>query len=334
MEYSTHVSLTTVAQTIKGAINELVTSIGNKIAKTTNITAIDDTGIADGEIIVANLTAKKLETSNVLIGDVRLKNNLIAEYTVDVAYPSGAPVADAGTDTITLVGHGFLDNQCIEITAGTGAIPGGLTAINSSKFTQVHGKFYGYVMNKTNDTFQVYSTLGTVTAIDITSAGTAGWLVRLAGLTTVNFTGLSLANIGDSYSVSIVGTMIASTTGSLYVTSILNGYGASLVYFMPHTDQSFWGAALLYLSTPIVSASKYTSMSMKVDYIKVGTEEIAINSGWGGIRTNDFATNTLVSMANLTGFARYSSFTTVTTIRIQTTCLMLNGTKLLLAKEN
>lgn len=36
----------------------------NGLQKTTNITSIDDTGIADGEIMVANLTAKKIETSN------------------------------------------------------------------------------------------------------------------------------------------------------------------------------------------------------------------------------------------------------------------------------
>jgi hypothetical protein len=94
MEYSTHVSLATIAQTIKGAINELVTTVGNKLAKTTNITSIDDTGIADGEIMVANLTGKKIETSNVLIGDLATTVNLakktgkIYEYVVATSMTS------------------------------------------------------------------------------------------------------------------------------------------------------------------------------------------------------------------------------------------------------
>jgi len=57
-------ALTTTAQTIKGAINELVTTVGTKIAKTTNITALNETGIADGEIAVFNLTNKDIRTSD------------------------------------------------------------------------------------------------------------------------------------------------------------------------------------------------------------------------------------------------------------------------------
>jgi hypothetical protein len=38
-----------------------------KIAKTTNITSFNETGIADGEIALFNLTNKDIRTSNVLI---------------------------------------------------------------------------------------------------------------------------------------------------------------------------------------------------------------------------------------------------------------------------
>ena len=43
------------------------TALDGKIAKTTNITALNETGIADGEIAVFNLTNKDIRTSNVLI---------------------------------------------------------------------------------------------------------------------------------------------------------------------------------------------------------------------------------------------------------------------------
>lgn len=40
-----------------------------KIAKTTNVTAIDDTGIADNEIAIFDLTLKKIKTSDKVIGN-------------------------------------------------------------------------------------------------------------------------------------------------------------------------------------------------------------------------------------------------------------------------
>ena len=47
--------------------NDLVTLVGGKIAKTTNITSLNETGIADGEVAIFNLTNKDIRTSNVLI---------------------------------------------------------------------------------------------------------------------------------------------------------------------------------------------------------------------------------------------------------------------------
>lgn len=44
--------------------NKVKTYADTKIAKTTNVTAIDDTGIANGEIAVFNLTAKTIKTSD------------------------------------------------------------------------------------------------------------------------------------------------------------------------------------------------------------------------------------------------------------------------------
>lgn len=48
-------------------IDDIVTEINARIPKTTNITALNETGIADGEIAVFNLTNKDIRTSNVLI---------------------------------------------------------------------------------------------------------------------------------------------------------------------------------------------------------------------------------------------------------------------------
>ena len=62
--------LTDITDLIKEDVSELADTTGlisGKLDKATNVTSIDDTGIADGEIAVFNLTDTKLETSNVTI---------------------------------------------------------------------------------------------------------------------------------------------------------------------------------------------------------------------------------------------------------------------------
>lgn len=75
-----------------------------KIPKATNVTAITDTGIADGEIAVFNLSAKDIRTSNVLIStDGTLAGNADTNVPTEKAtktYADGKiPVSYLDTDT-------------------------------------------------------------------------------------------------------------------------------------------------------------------------------------------------------------------------------------------
>jgi hypothetical protein len=224
MEYSTHVSLTTVAQTIKGAINELVTTVGNKLAKTTNITSIDDTGIADGEIMVANLTAKKIETSNVLIGNV-LNSIPVATLTVTDNTEYVVTVADTTTDFFTCVEHGLVNtnvifpvlNNTTSLIFSLAVFAGGLAS----------GTAY-YVVNKTNDTFQLSLTSGGA-PIDITVNATVDltkW--HFEKINTANYVISSLPS-RYKYRLRVTGKRLnKATTPAVYNTAW--GYGADWLY--------------------------------------------------------------------------------------------------------
>lgn len=76
-----------------------------KIAKTTNITALNETGIADGEIAVFNLTNKDIRTSNVTI-----TTTLGAD---DSTIPTSAAVASAIT-----AGGGYTDENAQDAVGG------------------------------------------------------------------------------------------------------------------------------------------------------------------------------------------------------------------------
>jgi hypothetical protein len=224
MEYSTHVSLATIAQTIKGAINELVTTVGNKLAKTTNITSIDDTGIADGEIMVANLTAKKIETSNVLIGNV-LNSIPVATLTVTDNTEYVVTVADTTTDFFTCVEHGLVNtnvifpvlNNTTSLIFSLAVFAGGLAS----------GTAY-YVVNKTNDTFQLSLTSGGA-PIDITVNATVDltkW--HFEKINTANYVISSLPS-RYKYRLRVTGKRLnKATTPAVYNTAW--GYGADWLY--------------------------------------------------------------------------------------------------------
>jgi hypothetical protein len=241
MEYSTYVSLTTVAQTIKGAINELVTTIGNKLAKTTNITAIDDTGIADGEIPVFNLTAKKLETSNVLIGDV-LKTTPVATVTITGNTEYVVTVADVDTDFFTSVGHGLVNanvlfpvrNNTTDVVYPLAVFAGGL----------VVDRYY-FVVNKTDDTFQLSLTSGGA-PINITTNATVD-------LTKWHFEKVNTANITISslppayaYRTKITGRRLGNPDDFFYITP--NAINPRTSVFINSTSTSYTFALLSGIS--------------------------------------------------------------------------------------
>ena len=118
----------------QGAINELVTTVGTKIAKTTNVTAINDTDIADGEIAVFNLSNKDIRTSDKTIvttlgsddttvptskavKDVTDLSELASNKTTvlsvsnDTLYPTTKAVNDGLDEIKRVVGMGFEINS-------------------------------------------------------------------------------------------------------------------------------------------------------------------------------------------------------------------------------
>lgn len=86
--------------------NEEINQIKAKIAKTTNITALNETGIADGEIAVFNLTNKDIRTSNVTIStSVGADNTTVPTgLAVSTAVAAKAAVADLTGTAETLGG--------------------------------------------------------------------------------------------------------------------------------------------------------------------------------------------------------------------------------------
>lgn len=77
--------------------------------------------------------------------------------------------ADAATDTLTSsAAHGLAVNTPIAFGAGTGALPGGLSP---------EPEYYYVIEVPTTTTLKVSLTYGG-TAVDITDAGTAGWVVK------------------------------------------------------------------------------------------------------------------------------------------------------------
>ncbi len=84
-----------------------------KIAKATNVTAITDTGIADGEIAVFNLSNKDIRTSNVLIStDGTLAGNADTNVPTEKAVKTYADGRVAKTTNITALNEtGIADGE-------------------------------------------------------------------------------------------------------------------------------------------------------------------------------------------------------------------------------
>lgn len=132
--------------------------------------------------------------------------------------------ADAATDVLTSsAAHGLVVGEAIAFGAGTGALPGGLSP---------EPEFYHVIAVPTTTTLQVSLTYGGA-AVDITDAGTAGWVVRKLPAAFQVLDGLSLEEAGtiDFYIDSrwtrikglapypIVRTQINPTRGRIYANS-------------------------------------------------------------------------------------------------------------------
>ena len=87
-------------QHVDSSEKSLISTVSNKVDKTTNVTAINDTGIADGEIAVFNLTNKDIRTSNVTIATTLGAD----DTTVPTSKAVSDVVGDIATALDTIVG--------------------------------------------------------------------------------------------------------------------------------------------------------------------------------------------------------------------------------------
>lgn len=264
------------------------------LAQTPNITSIDDTGIEDGEIAVFNLTDKKIETSNVLIGDVTRNLVLLLDTTIDNAWNTNALSVDDSTNVFTLVAHGFSVGDPVEFDANTGVLPIGVSAYNAN----IGGGFYYNIATVPSaDTFTITDTVGSVTPLDITSTGTAGYRVRAASLSN---TGTIVGFDSTLYSelkFIVIYNGVKLTTGAWaggYVT--FNSGGGSVTF------RSSWnGVTGLFAPTPTSSTSKYIYINEQWDMKKIGNNWYATGNSLGVSSANSttFGANGYTGGANI-----------------------------------
>lgn len=251
------------------------TSINTRLAKTTNITTIDDTGIADGEIMVANLTAKKIETSNVNISEVA-KLTPVATFTLTTNAEIVVSAYDIGTDTITSVAHGLLNDDRIYPT------------LNNTEYAKyirqliiggMNTNAVYYVVNKTNDTFQISLTSGGA-VIDLTTLGTTD-------LTKWHFekgmpSSIALSSLPASKKYRIKAWLKTCDGTGFYImptTWVVQAWSTFTAYGYPSVDPIGAGANL-YLDVELSSAPILSQRIFKHSYYPstTNTGEIVISN--------------------------------------------------------
>jgi hypothetical protein len=293
MEYSTHVSLTTVAQTIKGAINELVTSIGNKIAKTTNITAFSETGIADTGIPMYDVPNKTIKPSGKVLGDLALKGGtVVSDTTYNATYIAGTWTADESTDVLTCSGlHGLVVNRVVSFNALTGVLPTGISA---------EPEFYFVTSVPTTSTLTISLTRGGAT-LNITANGTTGWGIRRMDVIPSN-TPLDFATYSEFDIYSDMGLCGSTTTANAY----------PLLSIIPNTTRitmnsaSIYGATSEATMTGALSSKKYVKAPIFINIRKMATNLYFITCNVTGLYSDN------IDMTSSTAMTSYLSGTITT----------------------
>lgn len=196
----------------------------------------------------------------------------IADVTLDGAWISGAS-ADAGTDRITVAdATGLTNGTPIEFYAGTGALPGGLTAHTANQEGVGDGDYYN-IINLSGNTFQLTNTLGGATPVDITSVGTAGWQWRVAGAASLTASGLNL-DVDVEYDVFYFIPQVKLTTTNTATYLRLNGDFTNFLYFS--VGSGLWGGNLGYCGGLVGQKYSMTTGVVKVRKIADGLYSLRI----------------------------------------------------------
>jgi len=288
IETVTTASLSTTAKDIKGAINELFTSVGNKLAKTTNITALSETGITDTGIPMYDVPNKTIKPSGKVLGDLALKGGtVVSDTTYNATYIAGTWTADESTDVLTCSGlHGLVANRVVGFSALTGVLPTGISA---------EPEFYFVTSVPTTSTLTISLTRGGAT-LNITANGTTGWGIRRMDVIPSN-TPLDFATYSEFDIYSDMGLCGATSTANAY----------PLLSIIPNTTRitmnsaSIYGATNEATMTGSLSSKKYVKAPIFINIRKMATNLYFITCNVTGLYSDN------IDMTSSTAMTSYLS---------------------------
>ena len=209
--------------------------------------------------------------------------------------------ADAATDVLTSsAAHGLTVNTPIAFGAGTGALPAGLSP---------EPEYYYVIEVPTATTLKVSLTYGG-TAVDITDAGTAGWVVRLlpSGSSEAIACDVSL----DDGDIDIYWNVrwAASSVGAYPLVAVSGTSVACMGGWSSLAGRSYLGTTAI---RPGAAPRKYNIISGKMSLRKLATGIAHYTIDFGGRHTDnpDLYTNRVGLNASDSGIITYDTLTTI-----------------------
>jgi hypothetical protein len=230
---------------------------------------------------VANGVAGLDPNGDILVA--QLPNNLISDTTYQSAWQSFTMTYDPATGIFTTsIAHPFAVNDPIEFQANGGTLPVGLLPYNSDN---IGGTYYN-VQSVSNSThFTITDTIAGV-LYKPTVAGIGAYQVRIAGVTSINITGLDLARDG-MYKIEIANLgMAKKSTNGIDIIARLNS--ASYSYLSYTYPSSFFYPCAAF-------ASKYSFSKLSIEMSFMSSDTVHINFRHQGVSSNTRASASILS---------------------------------------
>lgn len=187
--------------------------------------------------------------------------------------PTQAGVIDAGTDRVTIVGHGFLDNDPVLLTN----LVGGAALTNNTKY---------FVRNSTVDDFQLSATTGGA-AINITTNGTVD-VCRAFGSTADAFV-FKTGNLPT-----LVGTLLLTNSEYRAIPQHTSNAGNECIFFA--TSSTLYLGAISELSSGVTAWPSLVGSNL-LGTVNQITTPTALSAVWSDVLDKAIyitATSTLV----------------------------------------
>jgi hypothetical protein len=264
-----------------------------------------------------------------LIGDVARKLNILSDTTYNADWIAGTASVDASTNVITLVGHGLVNTDAIEFDAGTGALPEGILQYNAD----TGANNYYNVIQMSGDTFKICDTVGGATELDITSAGTAVWRIRKAGVSSITISELALAT-DIQYEIFIKTGFAKKTTGAIANTYKINNDNAQRVFGA--LQQYGYAPATNMGDFPSQSMDKYTMINHRIMLTRISASQCNVLINSAGVRTLNkitMATIGALGTQNLNYIENLASEVTSLVMAPNANGLIANGTRIIIYKR-